>query len=174
MSNKNNLENQIYSEVSSFGLIWSLLSAIIATIFGLLLISGGVYFLFKKQDKYDAIQGIVNSTPNPSCVNDCSILVSYNYKGVNYNTILNYDFSDINNLQKGDNIIIYVKNEIPTSIHLKKGLTVSKGISVFSIIFGFLILGLGWFWYYASKKSKFISAVEGSRGILDIVTGGKL
>lgn len=160
------LGDEIYSGAASFGVLYSLIGAVLATIIGIIMIIGGLYLLTKKVE-YDQVEGKIL---NLSCRNvennnqTCSINISYKYNDKEENKFINYT---------GKNTYI-ISQKLPVYIN-KNSNTASieapfpKWGAALLAIFGLIIIMSGWFWYWASKKYKFVGAASGFGGFINII-----
>lgn len=85
---------------------------------------------------------------------------------------INIDYSGDKIYYAGEQITIYVKKGSPTDISLTKDVPNWTGWLLIGLAL-LIILG-SWFWYWASRKWKFVAAAEGVGGVLGIVSGGRL
>jgi len=179
MSEKTNLGDEIYSGAASFGIAWALIGAIFATIIGIGMIVGGIYILIHK-DKLIDIQATITQinggsgpcskiTDNPIQYS-CSITLEYKYNGITYTGVQNYTGNA--NYYIGEVITIRINPNNPNDISLNN--PIPKWIGWILIVFALLIIIGSWFWYWASRKWKFVAAAEGVGGALNIISGGRI
>jgi len=177
-SEKPSLGEEIYSDASSFGKIWSLIGAVIGTIIGLGLFIFGLVFFFRKKTNRDEVLASVSSingggTERCEKISDnpvnysCLLTFNYNYKGNAYN--LDYNYNGANIYYKGQKTNIYVNVNHPTDILLGKEAPSWTGL-IFAIV-GIIIIAGGWFWYWMSRRYKFLAAAQGVGGAYNIISG---
>jgi hypothetical protein len=166
---------EIYDSTASFGRIWALLSAILGTIFGLVMVIAGIYFLVKKPDRY-AVDGKVlkiNGNEKGVCplagnMYNCNMTIQYTYKDELYNTDIYYNAPRQYNV--GDTISVYVLTSNPKDIVV--GEPVPRWFGGLLLVFGLIFIAAGWFWYWASRKWKPVAAAEGVGGMYRIINTG--
>ncbi len=166
---------ELYDSTASFGRFWALLSAIIGTLIGVVLIIGGIYLLVKKQDR-DAIEGKIikiNGSETGQCQNSdvltCILTIQYAYNGQNY--VSDIDYNGKTMYFAGQTATVYVLQTDPHSATVEQ--PVPKWMGGVLLGFGLLIALGGWFWYWASTKWKVVAAAEGAGGLLKVVSGGR-
>jgi hypothetical protein len=168
------LGDQIYSGSAEFGVIWALIGAIIATIIGVCMIIVGIYILVKKST-LQQVSGTVVSVDPPSCgvgsgnptTYSCNITVSYLVNTTHLQKIIWYSGSVI--YSPGQSITVYYNPSDPGDASLSG--PVPHFIGGILILFGLLIPIGSWFWYYMSRRYKFVAAAEGMAGAYSLITG---
>lgn len=153
-----NLGENIYSGLSSFGSIYALISAIIITLISIVFIIVGIVIIktsYNDVKRTEYRVKIINIGSN--------ILIQYEdrtEKMVPYPGMGTYSIGQI--------VTVYVSDKDPNDITFVK--PVSVWASVGLILICIIISGISWVWYWATTKSKFIGAIQGTAGIVDIIT----
>lgn len=171
------LGDQLYSGSAEVGIIWSLISAIIATIIGIFLIIAGIYILVKKSTLQE-VSGTVISADPPSCGSQpynvgnqptysCNLTVSYTVNDTHFQKIIWYSGSVI--YSPGQSITIYYNPNNPGNPSLTGA--VPHFVGGILIFMGLLMAVASWFWYYMSRKYKFVAAAEGASAAYSLITG---
>lgn len=176
-SSKQSVGSEIYSGAASFGVAWALIGAIFATIISIILFGVGIYFLTRKidRDSYSATVLYINGPGGPPCQKtqdnpvQYSCTVTIKYDGYPSPIDINYTGNQV--YYVGQKITIYVKKGNPTDITLDK--PTPKWFGWFMIAGAICLLLISWFWYWASRKWKFIAAAEGVGGAVNIISGGR-
>lgn len=169
---------EIYSGAASFGVFWALLGAVMATIVGIILIIAGIYILASKSDRNSASATVVaiNGQTNGSCQKtqdnpvqyQCTVSVKYD----GWKDPIDINYSGNNSYYVGEKLTIYVKKNDPSDATLNP--PVPKWFGIIAIVVGLIIPAVAWFWYWASRRWKFIAAAEGASGAFKIISGGRL
>ena len=179
-ANAPGIGEDIYSGAASFGLVWALIGAIIATIIGIIMIGFGIYIL--RLPTQTSVKGTIlsiNGNPTGICPSttqgnnttyNCYILVQYNFQGKDYTKQLRYSGSTGYSIGSTINVCFKSPNN-PDDVTLDCNPSKSLGWVLIGIAIA-TILG-GWFWYWASRKWKFIAAAEGVSGAFDLISGGR-
>ena len=177
-NDKPSLGNEIYSGAASFGTIWALLGAISSTVIGIIMIVVGIYLLVHKNDRdsFPATILYINGPGGHPCqkVQDnpiqyaCTITVKYS--GSPTPVDINYIGGQVYYI--GEQVTIYVKKGNPRDVTFSKG--IPNWIGWILIAVAIFIMAASWFWYWASRKWKFVAAAEGVGGIIGIASGGRL
>lgn len=178
-STNSNLGEELYSDTASFGRFWALLGAIMGTLTFIALTIVGIYILTKKDDRIPinvsikSINGSTNTCPKTSdnpITYACTITLNpYTYNNINYpSKDVSYSGSAL--YYVGQNITAYLDKNDPSIISLDKN--PPKWLGWVLIGIGLVAVISGWFWYWASRKWKFLAAAQGVGGAIDIVSGG--
>jgi hypothetical protein len=172
------LGKELYSGASSFGRVWALFGAITATFVGIILIGIGIFIMTRKSDRkaYSATVVYVNGPNGPPCQKTqdnpvqytCTITIKYS----GYSSPINIDYMGSKMYYVGETITVYVKNGNPSDVSLSGN--VPKWLGLVFIIPALLMIVGSWFWYWASRKWKFVAAAEGGSAALDILSGGRI
>ena len=165
------LGDEIYSGAASFGVLYSLIGAVIATIIGLVIIGFGIYLLTTKVE-YDIVEAtILNLSCRPIQNNDqmCNISVSYKYNDKDEKRNINYSGKNI--YMVNQKVSIYINKENSNDVSISEPAPKWLGFLLAGI--GLLVILSGWFWYWASKNYKFVGAAAGVGGFINIVNPGR-
>ena len=174
-----NVGDSIYSGAASFGVIWAFLGAIFGTLFGIAAIAGGIYILAHKNVNKISVQAKilrVNGDVNGKCEKSnetnysCTITIQYTYDNKQYTK--DVDYNGPRSYYASQTITVLVDPDNPNDVDVNEPLP--KWVGIVTILFGIAIIAGGWFWYWASRKWKFVAAAEGVGGVLGIATGGRL
>lgn len=149
--------NKIYSGAASVGVAWSFIGAIICTIFAVLMIVGGIYLLFFV--KMEKIQAKVVA------VSGNEITVNFTYNDDQYRKTIN---SNKNSYTVGDNIDVCINKKDKNLDNVTVECN-SKKTGALLILSGIVLGGLGWFWYWAVRKWKFLAAAQGVSGAVRLL-----
>jgi len=180
------LGQEIYTGAADFGVAWALIGAITGTIIGIIMIIGGIYVLMHRND-YTPVQGKVTlingsatgqcqsslihasngSSSNDTTVFNCLVTVQFSYKGEDRKADISY--SGNKGFYVGQVTTVYVRTNDPEDVSLNG--SIPGWVSAITISFGLVIAIGGWFWYWASKRWKFVAAAEGASGAWHIIRG---
>ena len=174
---KSNVSDDIYSGVSTFGLWYTFIGAIMSTIIGLAMIILGIGKLRSNKKQYN-VQGtitLINGTQNGQCASvntandisyDCTLTVEYSDPSSKktYKNDISYDGSE--DYTVGSKIELYYTNDIQNVTADKN---FSNGFLIFIVFLGFFFIIGGWFLYWASKKWKILAAAEGVSGMMKLI-----
>jgi hypothetical protein len=166
-SQSQGLGEDLYSGAASFGLIYSLIGAIVGTIVGLIMIILGISMLFKKISTVAVTAKILNVNCNTDQNNkqNCNINVSYSYNGKDMTGYIQYTGNIV--YSKDQQVTVYVNNDNPSEVYFESANP--KKFGGIMIVIGILIIACGWFWYWLSRKYKFLAAAEGVSGAFNIL-----
>jgi hypothetical protein len=168
------MSEDLYSGVSTFGVIMSDIKAVVGIIVAIILISLGIYFVRSKSHRTSTVDAVLSNT---NCVNsnngstmsnfDCSFDATYtidgkefkkhfntpqsNYKGNNDTITLYYDPSDNNDIS-------------PSSDNL-------HFIGWFLIVFAVIIAISSILWAFLANKYKPVAAASGVLSGINMITG---
>jgi hypothetical protein len=154
----------LYDASAAIGRAFSMIEAIVITIIALILIVIAIYMLPSDTQQETATVTSVNScTPvlnsygHPTSIYNCSLQISYSYKGTNYvtpfsTTGIAYNVNDT--IQIGINPKNPKQFELASQVPGKVVPMVLIGISVFAT-------AMVWLFYYLTNKSKLYAAITG-------------
>ena len=158
MSSGQKIVEEVVNEASIIGRMKSYIGLFVFIPLGVILILGGIYLMFKKNDTFVKINAIVENQSQNCFQNSnkaCNTNISYVVNGVTIKT--NIDLNQAKN--KGDSIEIYYEQNNPTTISLTKPSLFMLGL--FLTLFGLIFLGVTITNYYLTSKSKMYAAAEG-------------
>jgi len=166
MSEKHHtLGEDIYTGTAEFGRVWSIISAVMGTVFSILLIIGGIYIIYHKNHLKSDPNGRVDADPPPEChtirsgddtTTTCSAYVSYIANGKDMTNIKVGTGSTL--YDAGQTITIYYDPATPD-----KPETDPAPDSVGWVVIGvgiFMLIGV-WVWAYLANKYKAAAAMTG-------------
>jgi hypothetical protein len=161
------LGEEIYSGAASFGRLWTLLGAVFGTVVGIILVIVGIYIMTHK-DKREEVSAVINVV---KCNDkDCVVNVSYNYKGQQESVDINYTGTRV--FYPNQKITVYVNPDEPKDALLEKPAPKWMGwIFIGAAVF---IVLMSWLWFWFARKYKFVGAMAGVGGALNVMTGGRL
>lgn len=162
------LGNELYSGSASFGRAWTIFTAIFSTILGLGCIVGGIYILIRKPwVKTTGTIAMVNGSNSGTCDQtsfqnqvsySCNLTVDYKYNNTSYTANVAYNGNVKHYV--GEQVIIYIKTESdPTNISLEGD--PPKFMGIILLLIGVIMMGISWFWVWATQKYKFAAAAQG-------------
>lgn len=176
-----NVGSQVYNDSAAAGQIFSTFGLIMAVIIGIAMIIGGIVLILRKS-KYTSqtIATVLststcipiynnNNNTQYQCTLDFTYTVNsqpYNVKGyiitssVNYTSVSNYRFQ------------IYYDPSNPTNFSITSDNM--KVLGIILLIIALIMIGIAFFWFWASRKNKFIASGVGASGVLGLLSGGKL
>jgi hypothetical protein len=164
-SQSGGLGDQIYSGAASFGLIKSLITAIIGTIISVIMIIIGINLMLTKINTTSVEGTILNvrCIPGENNSQNCNINVSYEYNGKQ-----NKNIQYIGNVVYTENqkVTIYINKDNDSEIYLQNPSPKTLGVTL--LIIGLLILGGVWLMFWLSKRYKFLAAAEGVSGAYNL------
>jgi hypothetical protein len=169
--------DQLYTGVSSFGVIMSDIKAVLGTIIGLIMIIVGIYCLTKKDLRTSTTSGTIVSEDidqqcietinNNSIIYSCYPMFSYTINGTLYSKRIKIDGNK--KYFKGNTLTLYYDPNNIDNID-----TVSDDLKMV----GWMLIGFGIFimigsilWAYLANKYKPIAAVEGIFSGVNMITG---
>lgn len=160
------LGDEIYSGASSFGLVYSLIGAIIGTIVSVIMIIGGIYMLFKKVNTVPVSAKIVgvNCVQGQNDIRNCNINVTYTYNNKVENKYIQYSGNVI--YTNNQELTVYVNKDNDSEVYIEQ--PSPKTIGSMLITFGLFILIGVWIWYWLTKKYKFLAAAQGVSGAYNL------
>lgn len=155
MSSKENLGERIYSGISSIGTIYALVSAIFTTFICIFFVFAGVLMV---KESYNQVK----RTERRAKVISIGIEIVVQYEDGTQKVV---PYPGTGSYSVGQIVNVYVSDKDSNDVTLVKPSSIWIGIGV--ILFCIFISGLSWFWYWASKKSKFIGAMQAGSGIFN-------
>ena len=171
------LGDDIYEGTASFGVFYALISAVIGTLVGVVMLGIGIWMVSRKKRTESITKGKITQIDRSStgqCEKiggsnnySCEIQVSFDYSGKSYEKFAQYTGNIMYKI--GQVIDVYVIDGNPDNIDLQK--SEPKWIGWVLIGLGVFFAVAGWFWYWASRRWKIVAAAEGAGGIVGIVTG---
>lgn len=175
-SDKKDLGGEIYSGLSSFGRIYALIGAIIATCVAITMIVAGIYFLVHKDTNVQGSGKVtaINESPtgicDPSIVNNnlnynCNVSFEYTYNSTKYTADLY--ISSSTKYYIGQTVSIWIDPSNPGLITVQR--PTPKYVGGFLIGGGIFLALISWFWFWAARKYKIVGAVAGAQGAVGIL-----
>lgn len=151
--------NEIYNESANLEIAKSKIMLVISSIIFFILFVVGIYFLFKKSN-YNQTMGKVLSiqscnSPAPKQSSKCSLVVSYNINNNSYSNNVELNLSP----KVGDMVSIEYDISNPNSIRKPEIKPIYLGLILITI--AFFVLGVSYYNYYMSSKSKLYAATTG-------------
>lgn len=166
MKEKKSLGSEIYSDAASFGRVYAIISAVVASLFSIMFIIGGIYIIYHKSH-LKSVTGTVTSdsfcTQLDKNSASCSVHYTYTLNGENY---FGTSTSSID-YKKGDKITVWYDPNHP-GVHREIDIP-SKTIGVVAIIMGILIAVVAWVGVYVTRKYKFAAAASGVSGGIEMI-----
>lgn len=156
------------------GIIISTFSFIVSCIIGLGLLIGGLYLLFKK---YKQTANIAADIINASCpfnsqnrTYDCNLTIEFTPPNSNKVTT-SIIVSSGTFYSNGQTIKVFYDPNNPTDVSVTGNL---RFLGIILIIIALAIVGISYFWLYASKKSPIIATGVTAAEGLSLLSGGRL
>jgi hypothetical protein len=156
---KNTVGEDIYSGLSQFGSIYALITAIFITLISIFFIVAGIGII---KSSYNDVK----RTPRKAKIIKMEMNIVIQYEDGTQKVVLQYP--ETGTYSVGQIVTVYVSDKDPDDITLVKPLSAWVGVGL--IIGCIIVSAISWIWYWATTKSKFIGAVQGTVGIVDIVT----
>jgi hypothetical protein len=168
--------NQVYSDVASFGRGYAFIGAIFATVIGVLLLGGGIYFIQKEDPDKGQATGKITQILSDACKGgsknnpSCKYMVKFQapdphspHKEKKYTaSVFSFHY-----YQVGDTTEVFYNPDNPSQAELnKKPYKMVGGLML--AISAFVIFG-SWLNYYLSRRYKFYAAAGGVAGGLNLV-----
>ena len=166
--------DDIYTGVSTFGVIMSDIKAIIGSIIGLIAIIAGIILIVKKSTRTSTVDGIVIDSICDEVINNsnthykCGIDIEYTIN----NKTTTKNFKDLNSnqfYQLGDTVTLWYDPNDVTNIDI-----LSDNLHVFGwglLIFGVCIIFFSILWAYLANKYKPVAAAEGVLSGINLISG---
>jgi hypothetical protein len=165
------LADEIYDDASAFGRVWAFISAIFATIIGIVLIIAGIHIIRSKKDRHvvKATITMINGKPDGRCDTktisgdnyNCGVDFKYVEQGKEY--VKNVYYTGDKQYYGGEPIDVYVKDDNPEDAVLEA--PISHNVGWLLIVLSIIIVAGSWFWYWASTKWKVVGVASGVKGI---------
>ena len=160
-----------YSATSDFGKIKAIISAVVATIIGIIMIIIGIYLIKKISILTETATATINKLNNVCVQNNnmwtCNMNVSFtDTTGKSY-TIDNLQSSSQNNYTSGETTTIYYEPDNPNNASLQSDNTHTIGYVL--IIIAIFIMCISWLMVWLSQRYKIFAAAEGVSGIAEIL-----
>lgn len=156
---KSSVGEDIYSGLSKVGSIFALISAIFITLISILLIVVGISIIKSSYNN-------VKRTPRKATILKMEINIVIQYEDGTQKVVQYPERGTTYSV--GQIVTVYVSDKDPDDITFAKPLSVLLGVGL--IIGCIIVSAISWIWYWATTKYKFIGAVQGTVGIVDIVT----
>jgi hypothetical protein len=151
--------NDLQQGAMEYGRVTAVLSAVIMSIFGTLMIIVSIYLLFFKKINPDFISLSAIVTQDTLCSDsntiNCSVPMSITFEG----KLINFRLSlDSKNYHKGD--MIEVEYD-PKTGNINKYSALPKTMGIILLIVGLILISISWINVYLTKKYKSVATVEG-------------
>ena len=158
-----NLGFSIYGGMAKFGRIEAILTAIVSSSVGLILLLVGAFLIRKKQKRTSSVNGTITNVP--TCIHNVTkskdviwsctdMAVKYMVKGKSYSIKVNT--KSLTKYTQNDNIEIYYDPANPANASNMSGKTHMAGWLL--VLFGIIIISGSWVWVWITHKSKFAAA----------------
>jgi len=177
MQKQESTGDQIYSGVSTFGVIITDIKTVFGIIIGIIMVAIGIYLVRKKPVRTSQVAGVVTNSPN--CIykssnnaNDmginCPVTLSFTASdGKKYNS--NFTTDDGIQYKNGDQInIFYDPNDPKNNGQMSDNL---KGVGWFLIVLAILIVISSIIWVILVNKYKPVAAFAGGMEGLNLLGG---
>ena len=164
--------NNAYSATSNFGKIKAIISAVVTTFIGIIMIIIGIYFIKKISILTSTATATITQLNGDYCIQNnniwtCNMNVSFKDAiGKSY-TINNIQSSSQNNYTSGETIRIYYEPDNPNNASLQSDNTHTIGYIL--IIIAIIIMSISWIMVWLSQHYKIFAAAEGVSGIADVL-----
>jgi hypothetical protein len=158
--------SEVYTGAATVGRVGAAAGAIIATVFSILMIIGGIILLIHS-GKYKRVTGSITSsdcTIETLSQGECNIQVSYSVKGKEYEGYIKSDTP----YKKGDTLTIQYKVDDPHQIRHNRPLFF-KPLGIGLIVAGVIICALSWLGFYLTMRYKAVGAVAGAADVFQAV-----
>ena len=162
-----NAVGDVYNGAATVGQFMAKVGMIICCIFGGLLIILGIFFCFLKNSRSGKVIGTVQSsscttsTAQPSTTT-CSINIQYIVGGKTLTTTQ----TTVKTYNKGDQISLGYNPNNPSDVVI--GNLSSWILGLIFIVFGLIIIGVGWLNYYLVNRFKFLAAFSGAENVVNV------
>lgn len=162
------LGDQLYSGSAQAGKIFTLFSLIVAVVFSIVALIVGIVFLTKKNVYTQQTTATITAAncsiiPQTSTYN-CNLTLQYNVKGQEYTPTVQVDSQIMYTI--GSKITIYYNPDNPSSFTINQ--INYRVIGIILIVSAIVMVGIAYFWYWASRSSKFIAAGAGVAGVWNL------
>jgi uncharacterized membrane protein len=167
-------DDNIYTGVSTFGVIMADIKAVIFSIIGIILIVAGILMMIKKSHRTSTISGTVKVTDctevidNKNIYYECGIDVEYTINGKTQTK----HFIDSNSQKKyavGDTVTLWYDPNDNSNINIMSDDL--HGLGLIFLIVGIVVIIFSILWAYLANKYKPVAAVEGVFTGANIITG---
>ena len=156
--------SEIYSGAAGFGRIYALLSAIIATVIGIVMFVAGVYIIYHRAHMNTVVGQVTQGSHNCAIfgnINTCDVNVTYLVDGKTYNKIYN-----IANRHTNGPVTVYYNPKDPSDSEIDP---IPKMIGWGLIGGSILLVFMTWMRSMLAKRYKFVAAATGAREALNIL-----
>ena len=159
--------NELYNESANLEITKSKIMLVISIIISSILFIVGVYLLFKKNN-YNQTMGKVLSINScnslgPKQSSTCSLVVSYNINNNSYNNTVDLNLSP----KVGD--IVSIEYDILNPNNIRKPEIKPLYVGLILIAIAFFVVGVSYYNYYMSSKSKLYAATTGFANVSNLV-----
>jgi len=166
MANEKSLGNRVYSGTASFGRLWAVIQAVIATIVGIIMVIVGAYIIKHRSDMISINGSVLEKSSCVTRMNNgetyriCKTKIEYEIDGEKYTKEISTGTSEF---EKGeDNITIWYSPVEPDKPEYDPAPTWSGWMII--IISILVVLG-SWFWVWLTRKYEVVAAAKGASGI---------
>lgn len=159
------MDTGLYTGAATFGKVWSIFSAVAATLIAIAMILGGIYIIYHRAHLV-SVKGKVTKS-NYDCVTQkntktCQVNVEYSVSDKKYNKT----FTASSTYKTGDDILVYYDPSDPTDSEIEP---IQKWVG-WALIGGAVFIALSsWIWVYLVERYKFLAAAQGVKGVYDIL-----
>jgi hypothetical protein len=160
------LGNKVYSNTASFGKLWAVIQAVIATIVGIIMIIVGAYIIKHRSDMISINGSVIEKSLCVTKMNNgetyrmCKTKIEYEIDSKKYTKEISTGTSDF---EKGDdNIPIWYSPVEPGKPEYDPAPTWSGWMII--IISILVVLG-SWFWVWLTRKYEVVAVAKGASGI---------
>lgn len=175
---KKSFTSKLYSGSATFGRVIALVSAILISIIGIILIIWGIILEVHKTKLTQKTSGTVEiatchqKIENKNIVYSCNLTIKYTVKGKKHTLNVENIESD-SAYTDNDTIDVYYdpKNPNNGAINSDKYL---HTMGIIMIICGIVMPLFAWGWWYLTTRSKAVAAAGGAAAGLDLLSGGKI
>ena len=175
---KKSFTSKLYSGSARFGRDIALVSAILISIIGIILIIWGIILevhktkLTQKTSGTIEIATCIQKINNNNIVYSCNLTVNYSVKGHKYTLNVNNIESD-STYTENDSIDIYYDPNNPNNSALNSDKYLHT-MGMIMVICGVVIPLFAWGWWYLTTRSKAVAAAGGAAAGLDLLSGGRV
>lgn len=169
---KESFGSEIYTGTASLGKIMAIISAVMATIAGLIMIPFGIYMIARKSKLTKTALATVSGAPVCSesaeksvITHTCAFSVTYKVGTKTYTSPLST--SGPISYESGNTINIYYDPTNPSDI--SENSDNSHVFGIILLVLGIVIPLFAWLWVYITSKSKLAAAAGGASEIMNIM-----
>lgn len=160
--------NEIYNESAQLEITKSKITLVISSIISSILFVVGIYLVFKKNNYLQIMGKVVyinscSNTPAPNQTSSCSLVVSYDVNNQNYTNSVNLNLRP----KVGDMVAIEYDVTNPINIRNPQMKLIYLGFILIGIALFFV--GISYYNYYMSSKSKLYAATTGIADVSKLV-----